>query len=86
MARKTKLETIDKKIILECGCIDKCCLLHLEFLKDFKDIWLGVYPKWKHKSHGVTINEEKAKELYDFLRECYNFNEIDKNKQNQGGL
>lgn len=84
MVKKFELEVIEKKIVLECGCIDKCCVLHLEFLKDFKDIYLGVYPKWKHKSHGVMINKEKAKALYDFLGECYNFNEIDKNKSKEG--
>jgi hypothetical protein len=61
---------MDEKVIyLECGCTSACCILRIEYLDVFDELYLSTHPKWKHKPHGVIINKEKAKELRDYLNE-----------------
>lgn len=59
----------DKKIYLECGCTSTCTIMRMEYLEIFDEVYLSIHPKWKHKTHGIVINKEKAMELRNYLNE-----------------
>lgn len=59
-----------RKLKVECGCAGTCCIFAFEYFDEpVPDMYLCVYPKWRHKSHGVIISKEKAIEIVKYLNE-----------------
>lgn len=61
-----------KELNVPCDCVQKCAIIRLEYFEDVNEAWLGLYPKRGHKSHGVIVTKEKAKEVIEFLTNHFN--------------
>ncbi len=66
---KSRKAIESKKILMECGCANCCCVLRLEYFDIANDLYLQVHPKWKHKGHGVILNQKSAGQLRDYLND-----------------
>jgi len=65
------LRWIEKKLVVECECVQNCTLIKLEYCKDLETAYMGLYPSRGHKSHGATITKIQAMEIVKFLNECF---------------